>query len=155
VEHPGAGDVLIRAAALDAHPGPFDPRYTLTGGEDTHLFLRMARAGCVMVWADDAVAHEHTPPERARAGWILRRVYRTANTWSACERELHPSPAALAKRVAKGSARVAFGVATLPFAWVLGRHMLVRSLWYVCFGAGNLTGLTRLRYQEYRGVHGR
>jgi hypothetical protein len=24
----------------------------------------------------------------------------------------------------------------------------------VCWGAGNLTGLTRLRFQEYRTIHG-
>ncbi len=153
-EDPGAGNVLIRTAVLAGMEAPFDERFSLTGGEDTHLFLRLARAGCRMVWADDALAYEWTPPARTRAGWILRRVYRTANTWSACERELRPEPRALALRVAKGVARIAYGLALLPVSPVFGRHMVVRSLWYVCFGAGNLTGLTGLRYQEYRTTHG-
>ena len=153
-EDPGAGNVLIRLAALESMPEPFDPRFTLTGGEDTHLFLRLARAGAVMVWADDAVALEWTPATRTRARWILQRVYRTANTWSACERELHPTAGAVAVRVAKALARIAFGVGTLPVSWVRGRGGVVRSLWYVCWGAGNLTGLTRLRFQEYRTIHG-
>jgi len=151
---PGAGNVLIRMAVLRDMPEPFDPRFTLTGGEDTHLFLRLASAGAVMVWADEAVAHEWTPATRTRARWILQRVYRTANTWSACEREIHPSPRAAAMRVAKGLARIGIGVATLPAGLVKGRSGVVRSLWYIAFGAGNLTGLTRLRFQEYRTIHG-
>lgn len=151
---PGAGNVLIRVAALEGMEHPFDERFALTGGEDTHLFLRLAHAGRTMVWADDAVAYEWTPPSRTRVKWILLRVYRGANTWSACERELRPDARALAGRVAKGLARIGFGVALLPVSWLFGRHMVVRSLWYVCFGAGNLAGLTGLQYQEYRTTHG-
>lgn len=154
-EDPGAGNVLVRLEALEGMDEPFDPRFSLTGGEDTHLFLRLARRGAVMVWADEAVALEWTPATRTRARWILQRVYRTANTWSACERELNPGAGAVALRVGKAMARIAFGVATLPVAWVRGRRGVVRSLWYVCWGAGNLTGLTGLRFQEYRTIHGR
>ncbi|HEX2095675.1 MAG TPA: glycosyltransferase family 2 protein, partial [Longimicrobiaceae bacterium] len=154
-EDPGAGNVLIRTAVLAGMDEPFDERFSLTGGEDTHLFLRLAWSGRRMVWADEALAYEWTPPTRTRARWILRRVYRSANTWSACERELRPSLRVGAVRVAKGVVRIAYGLALLPFSWLLGRHMVVRSLWYVCFGAGNLTGLTGLRYHEYRTVHGR
>lgn len=154
-EHPGAGNVLLRTAVLDGMEAPFDERFALTGGEDTHLFLRLARAGATMVWADEAIAYEWTPPTRTRARWILLRVYRAANTWSACERELDSAPRVLAGRVAKGVARIGFGLALLPVSWIFGRHMMVRSLWYVCFGAGNLTGLTGLRYDEYKTVHGR
>ena len=154
VEHPGAGNVLLRTSLLDGMDAPFDERFALTGGEDTHLFLRLARAGAVMVWAEEAIAHEWTPATRTRTRWILQRVYRSANTWSACERELDPAPRAMAGRVAKGVARIGIGLAMLPVSWMFGRHMMVRSLWYVCFGAGNLTGLTRLRYNEYKTVHG-
>lgn len=155
VEDPGAGNALIRVEALDGMEEPFDPRYSLTGGEDTHLFLRLAGAGRTMVWADDAVAHEWTPATRARARWILQRVYRTSNTWSMCERELRPSPRVAAIRAAKGVARIGYGAALLPFALLRGRHQVVRSLWYMAFGAGNLTGLLGLRYDEYRTIHGK
>ena len=155
VEHPGAGNVLIRTAALDGMDEPFDPRFALTGGEDTHLFLRLASAGCRMVWADEAVAYEWIPSSRATVGWVLRRVYRSANTWSMCEREIRPGTRAVTMRAAKGIARMGAGLALLPVSLILGRHMLVRSLWYVCFGAGNLTGLVGVRYHEYRITHGK
>ena len=144
-----------RVASLDAWPEPFDPRFDLQGGEDTHLFLRLARAGAVMVWADEAVAYETTPVTRTQARWILQRTYRSASTWSQCERELHPSSRAVAGRVAKAVARIGWGLARLPVAWMFGRHAVVRSLWYVSFGAGNLAGLAGLRFDEYRTVHGR
>lgn len=155
VHDPATNNVLIRMSALEGVEGPFDPRYALTGGEDTHLFLRLGRAGRRMVWADEAVVHEWIPASRANARWILQRIYRGANTWSQCERELNPTAGALFSRVAKGVARVGFGLATLPFAGLFGRHRFVRSLWYVSFGAGNLTGLAGMRYQEYRTIHGR
>ena len=152
---PGAGNVLIRTKALEGMDPPFDERFALTGGEDTHLFLRLANAGRVMVWANDAVAHEYIPRSRTRAKWILLRVYRGANTWSACEREFHPTLRASGMRAAKGVARIAAGVALFPVSWLFGRHMVVRSLWYVCFGAGNLAGMAGLQYNEYRTTDGR
>jgi glycosyltransferase involved in cell wall biosynthesis len=151
---PGAGNVLIRTAALEGMEPPFDERFALTGGEDTHLFLRLANAGRVMVWADDAVAYEYIPRSRTRVRWILLRVYRGANTWSACERELQPSLRARGMRVAKGVARIAAGAALLPVSWLFGRHMIVRSLWYMSFGAGNLAGMAGLQYNEYRTTDG-
>ena len=155
VEDPATANVLVRTAALEGMEQPFDERFALTGGEDTHLFLRLARDGRRMVWADGAVVREWIPASRTTAAWVLQRVYRTANTWSMCERELRPTAGTVAMRAAKGAARIGYGVALLPFSWLLGRHMVVRSLWYVCFGAGNLTGLAGLRFQEYRVTHGR
>jgi succinoglycan biosynthesis protein ExoM len=155
VEDPGAGNTLLRLAALAGQEEPFDHRFALTGGEDTHLFLRLGRAGCTMVWADDAVTYEWVPSTRARARWILQRVFRTASTWSICEREIRPSSATAAVRAAKGVARITYGLFLLPFVWPFGRHRVVRSLWYVCWGAGNLTGLANLSHSEYRTTHGR
>lgn len=155
VEHPGTGNVLIRVAALEGIEGPFDERFSLAGGEDTHLFLRLAREGRVMVAAEEAIVYEGVPQTRARARWILMRAYREANTWSLCERELSPTPRTVALRVAKACARIAAGAALLPAALVLGRGTLVRGLWNICWGAGNLAGLAGFRFHEYRvATHG-
>lgn len=154
LEHGGIGNALIHTRVLADVDPPFDERMSLAGGEDTLFFLRLSRAGRRIVWADAAVVHEWIPQSRARAGWILKRVYRTSNTWGLCERELSPTARTVALRVAKSGARIAYGAALLPFGLVLGRHLLVKSLWYMCWGAGNLTGLLGLRYDEYRVTHG-
>lgn len=155
VEHGGIGNALVHTRVFTAGEPPFDERMSLAGGEDTLFFLRLTRAGRRIVWADDAVVHEYIPPSRARMGWILQRVYRTSNTWGLCERELAPSAAVPALRLVKGAVRIAYGLATLPLALLRGRHAAVRSLWYVCLGAGHVAGVAGLRYDEYRTTHGR
>lgn len=155
VEHGGIGNSLIDARLLRESAAPFDERLALTGGEDTHFFLRAARAGKRLVWADEAVAYERVPASRATAGWILRRGYRVANTWSWCERELSLTPRVAALRVGKGLARIGMGLAMLPVGALLGRHVLVRGLYQVAFGAGNLAGLLGHHLREYRTTQGR
>lgn len=155
IEHAGTGNVLIRAALLREMAEPFDTRMALSGGEDTIFFLRLAREGRTMVWADEALIRETVPPSRARAGWILQRAYRVGNTWSLCERELRPSPKVSALRVAKGLARIAQGVVLLPLAAVRGWHVAVQAGRYISVGAGNLAGIAGVQYQEYRTRAGR
>ena len=154
LEHGGIGNALIHTRVLADVDPPFDERMSLAGGEDTLFFLRLTRAGRKIVWSDEAVVWEYIPQSRARAQWILKRVYRTSNTWGFCERELEPGARTMALEAAKGGARIAFGAALLPVAWLFGRHMVVRSLYYMAWGAGNLTGILGLRYYEYRVTHG-
>ncbi|ORA27022.1 hypothetical protein BST13_31100 [Mycobacterium aquaticum] len=150
IEHGGIGNALINNRVFTDAQAPFDERLGLSGGEDTLFFLRLARLNRKLVWADDAVIHEFVPCDRTRVRWVLKRVYRTANTWSFCERELQPSTRTLAVRAAKGLVRVGMGLLMLPLGLLLGRHVLVRALWYVSYGLGNLTGLLGLRYDAYR-----
>lgn len=142
-------NVLISNGVPAGMGAMFDPRFGLTGGEDTHFFLRVAAAGYRIVWADDALVEERVPPERMQLGWILRRAYRVANTWSLCERELSPAPTVLAVRVVKAIGRLVLGVALLVGAPLAGRHVAVRGLWQLAFGAGNLSGLLGVRFAEY------
>ena len=154
VEHSGTGNVLLRASLFDGVESPFDPRFGLAGGEDTHLFLRLAAEGRRMVWADEAVAYETIPESRTRARWILQRGYREANTWALCEAELNPSPRTAAVRVAKALGRIGMGLCLLPLSPLRGRHAAVRALRHVWWGAGSLAGLAGVRYHEYRRTHG-
>jgi succinoglycan biosynthesis protein ExoM len=154
VEHGGIGNALIHTRVLADRDQPFDERMSLAGGEDTLFFLQLSRSGRKIIWADEAVAWEYIPESRARARWILKRVYRTSNTWGFCERELKGDARTMALEAAKGGARIAFGAALLPVGCLFGRHMVVRALYYMAWGAGNLTGILGLRYYEYRVTHG-
>jgi glycosyltransferase involved in cell wall biosynthesis len=143
------GNVLIRVARL-GDTCRFDPRFGLSGGEDTLLFLQLLQAGSSIVWADEAVVDEWVPATRATALWSLKRAFRTGNAWSLCEREVRPSQNVRLLRLAKGAIRVMQGVVLLPTAIVLGRRGAVRALRYICLGAGNAAGVLALRYQPYR-----
>jgi succinoglycan biosynthesis protein ExoM len=148
------GNVLVRASLFRAFPAPFAAQLALAGGEDTHFFLRVARAGHRIVWADDAVAWEWVPPSRVRLPWLLRRAFRCGNTWALLERELDPSWRVLALRIARGAGRIVTGAVLLPLSLVRGRHAVVTILRRMCFGAGSLAGVMGYRYDEYRTTHG-
>lgn len=147
-------NALVRNEIFRTMDQHFDERLALNGGDDTHLFLRIHRAGYRMVWADDAVVREEIPKSRANAGWLLRRAYRLGNSLTLCEVDLDPSISARVVRAAKGAARIFRGLLLLPAALVRGRHAYVKALQEVCRGAGMLTGLVGLVHEEYRKTHG-
>jgi len=134
---------------------PFDERLAFTGGEDTHFFLRVHRAGRKMVWADGAVVQELIPSSRANAAWIFRRAYRLGNSLAFCEMDLDPSPSTLALRAAKALVRITRGLLLVPVSPLLGgRHALAKALHDVSRGAGMLAGLAGFTHEEYRKTHG-
>lgn len=144
-------NVLVAAHLLQVPGGPFDPRFGITGGSDSHLFMRLNHEGARIVYAGEAVAQETIPESRAHTGWVLRRAFRVGNTAMLCERALPAGRPGL--RLLKASMRLGYGAATLPLA-VLGRARLMHSLWNVAYGFGAAAGLLGIRYQEYKRLHG-
>ena len=151
----GAGNVLVRTSLLASQAGPFETQFALSGGEDTHLFMRLHQAGARMVWADEAVVDERVPRTRMTWRWLLQRAFRGGNTFTLCELDLRPSVGVRWRRASKGAARVAQGVAgLLTVAPARGMSGLVDASVRVCLGLGMLTGLLGYRSQGYRRVHG-
>ena len=143
IERFGCGNVLLRRRALDRLDPVFDPRFGLIGGEDTHLAMRLRRAGARFRWAAGAVADERVPAERARAGWALRRAFRTGASYTMIERAMVGDLPSLAARVAKGLGRVAVGVLLLAPLALTGRARALRALHRIATGAGMLSGVLR------------
>lgn len=149
------GNVLFRTSVFERIEGGFDERLSLSGGEDRHFFKRVSRAGFTIVWADDAITHEWTPPSRATVAWILRRAFRNGANYdfryAGTRRSLHVT----VDTIARGAARILLGLVLLPTGLVLGRHGLMRRLRDVCYGAGVVAGAVGVRYEEYRTIHGK
>jgi succinoglycan biosynthesis protein ExoM len=154
LKYAGTNNVLVRARILRAMDRVFDERFALTGGEDSHLFMRLDRAGYKLVWADLAVVHEWIPKSRTNVKWILQRGYRCYGTYSLCEKELEPLPQVLAKRLSTGSGRIAIGIVSLLPALFLGKSKFVQALLQISRGAGILSGLAGKSYNEYQHTHG-
>lgn len=142
VRYINAGNVLISAAVASHYR--FDPRFDLTGGEDTHFFERVRMDGARFVWAGDAHVFEFIPAQRTRVDWVVRRAISNANRFTRACLCLQPNPAMVVKRAAKGIASVLYGIATLPGA-VLGKHYGVRAFVSLGRGIGTLTALVRMQ----------
>ncbi len=80
-----AGNVLMTRDAFTNQR--FREDLGVSGGEDTEFFARLARAGARIAYAENAVAFEAVPPERATLRWLLKRRYRFGQTHALMLRE--------------------------------------------------------------------
>ncbi len=135
------GNVLMAVRLFSEARLSFAERYALTGGEDTDFFMRAARAGYKIVWADGAVVHEWVPRDRMTALWLLRRAYRSGRTYNICALDLDRSRAFALERACKGALRIAEGALTLPPSLLMGRHAAVKALQKICAGTGGIAAL--------------
>jgi len=132
----------------------FDVRFGLTGGSDTLFSRALHRSGSRMVWCDEAVVVDVVPASRVTREWVLRRAYRSGNSWSRTSLVLADGPAAAlgarlsctARGVVRclgGAARWGIGVLTGSVVHrARGRRTLMR-------GAGLVAGAWGGVYAEY------
>ena len=77
VKYGACNNVLIRSELLRDAGLRFDPRFALTGGEDTLLFLQLSEQTKIkIIWCDSAVVFEDLPLDRVSVLWLLRRAMR-------------------------------------------------------------------------------
>jgi succinoglycan biosynthesis protein ExoM len=75
------GNTLFRRKLIEDMPGPFDPRFGRTGGEDTAFFYELKKRGCRMVWCREALVFESVSHRRAHLSWLLKRKFRNGNLY--------------------------------------------------------------------------
>ena len=147
------GNVLIARNALSG-PEPFDPKMRYTGGSDTQFFMRAKAEGHVFVWADGAVVMETVPASRMTTRWLVRREFRRGNTMSLSLRSLDDRLVRRLRRAVMALVRVAQGLGQTVIGLRRGRAGVVAGFRTASLGAGMLTGLVNIRYEEYRAHHG-
>ena len=149
-----SGNCLIDTRLFAGDPAPFDPKFALSGGSDSHFFKRVHRDGASIVWADDAIVREHVPASRATVRWVLQRAYRGGACFAVSERMDHRSRGWISIRLFTGAARSMLGLLLLLPSVALGKAGVVRALQFAFVGVGLLSGFWGVLYREYSVVHG-
>jgi len=80
----GTYNVLMRTRLIervcDGEAAPFDPAFASTGGSDTDLFVRAARAGAIVQAAPRSTVVRRWEPQRISVRGVMRRAFRLGVT---------------------------------------------------------------------------
>lgn len=149
------GNVLLRAEPVRALPGPFDPAFQLSTGEDGDMLLRFIQQGARVIWDDNACVTEPVEPARLSFEWLLQRAYSGGQEFARKALTGAYGPMGRVQRlklaanaVAKLVSSLLLAVLTLP----LGRHHAAHWLIRAKANQGKLSAFSGVRYQEYSRV---
>ncbi len=141
-------NVIVRSDVFARVGHLFDESTGFGGAEDIQFFLSATRAGCTIIWAEDAWVRESIPDNRTRATWLIRRAYRDGLRWGQVRfaRQKHR------RQALRGMVK---GGLLLPWALLQGRAAAVRAIRLVAVGVGYVAGRAGLRPTGYRQTDGR
>jgi succinoglycan biosynthesis protein ExoM len=134
-------NVLLDRSAMtrEMRDARFDPALGRSGGEDTFFFHHLYSRGARCAFAEAALVHEPVPPNRGRLRWLLKRSFRSGQTYA---RVLQTTPAWRPRLIATAAAKCGYCLmamalqASSPARW---RRMAVRAALHagvVCRVAG-------------------
>jgi succinoglycan biosynthesis protein ExoM len=146
------GNLLLRGPAVRALPGPFDPSFALSAGEDVDMLVRFVNQGAKLVWCDEAAVWEPVEPKRLSLKWLLMRGYSGGQAfgWIRTSGVLGTSNWQVRMLLffqwtIQMLAALLLGAALWPFV----RHRAVGWLIKAWANAGKLTALGGRRYSAY------
>lgn len=110
----GTYNMLIRTSLIDrlrdGDGGLFDPAFASTGGSDTDLFVRAARAGAIVQAAPRSTVVRRWEPHRISVAGVMRRAFRLGVTQAMIDaryRELRKNRKRLRRRLGHVAGAVA------------------------------------------------
>lgn len=146
------GNVLLQGDPLRAEPGPFDPSYGLSTGEDGDLLVRLAHKGLKIIWCDEAIVWEPIEAKRLSLRWLLLRAMSGGQEFARQKVSGKYGPISFAGRAlflcrALLQLLLASGLALL--SWPAGRHRAARWLITASANLGKVSVFWGWRYRAY------
>jgi len=114
------GNLLLDLAVVEDLGLRFDPRYGLTGGEDSLFTRQLTRAGGVIRFAAGAVVTKRVPAARARRAWVLERSLRSGSSWARVRIDTAAPDGGASGRLARLRLRLGYGAKGLAKAGIDG-----------------------------------
>lgn len=132
----------------------FDPDFGLSGGSDTLFTRQLWTSGALMVWCDAALVYDRVPASRATREWVLRRAFRSGNSWARTSVLLAPAGVprlrVRGELLVEGSLRAVIGYLQYTAGLLRRRQDLqANGLRRARRGAGMVAGLFGRVYVEY------
>jgi succinoglycan biosynthesis protein ExoM len=146
------GNVLLRGSHMRAQPGPFDPAYGLSTGEDADLLIRMVRAGSKIIWCDEAIVTEPVEAKRLSLKWLLQRGLSGGQEFARKSITGHYGPMTVKDRLLlflRSVAQLVLAGGLAAVTWPLGRHRAAYYLIKAWANAGKISVFWGWRYREY------
>ncbi|GHF21901.1 glycosyltransferase family 2 protein [Pseudolysinimonas yzui] len=137
---------LRRTRWLDAGSPRFDPAFSMTGGSDTELFLRLTERGLTILFVAEAVMYEWPPTHRLTARWIGRRMLRNGIVAGRLTAARRGRRAALTR----GLVVVGAGVRAAARELRTTRHLGATPVRMILMGIGESWSALGGRIYEYR-----
>lgn len=131
-----SNNLLVSRRALEILTRPwFDPRFNRSGGEDLDFLTRLREAGARFGWTPDARVSEWVPRDRARLGWVFRRMWRIGFTETLARRKRRPGRTAQIALLARTLGILALRTVGLAGLLLPGaRRVDVAGQWIKCWG---------------------
>ena len=120
VRRADTGNLLLDLAVVEGLGLRFDPRYGLTGGEDSLFTRQLTRAGGVIRLAAGAVVTKRVPAARARRIWVLERSLRSGSSWARVRIDTAAPDGGASGRLARLRLRLGYGAKGLAKAGIDG-----------------------------------
>lgn len=144
------GNCIIKTKLIKSEPGPFDPSYGITGGEDSHLFERLQRKGANFICCKEAIVSEFIPPARTTVKWLFRRSFQTGNIFT--RRMIENANNKLIKKTELFCRAVLFE--TISFILCIisfpSKKLCVKWLMKFASNAGHIVAVIGFNYKGYR-----
>ena len=152
ITHLRFGNVLLAGDPVRKLPGPFDPVFGLSTGEDGDMLMRLMEKGSKVIWCDEAPVFEPVEAKRLSLRWLLQRAYSGGQHFGRLVitgRFGHHHP--LRKLLEGGRWMAQLGVALILalVSWPFSRHRAAAWLIKAWANVGKITAFFGWRYGEY------